>query len=31
MGTERTRGGTFTSSMGFILAAVGSAVGMGNI
>ena len=31
MSTEHTRGGTFTSSMGFILAAVGSAVGMGNI
>ena len=31
MGEQHHRGGTFTSSMGFILAAVGSAVGMGNI
>ena len=31
MRADHARGGTFTSSMGFILAAVGSAVGMGNI
>ena len=28
---EHKAGGKFTSSLGFVLAAVGSAVGMGNI